>query len=97
MPRKDQVGRPCTHWSLRRVVSISRSSAFISGTLEAAIGAHGLVTGHRAERALEHALAARHAVLAEAGEEIAHQRRWLGGREQRRQRADHELRRARRA
>ncbi len=31
MRTKDHVGRPCTHWSLRTVRSISRSSAFISG------------------------------------------------------------------
>ncbi len=33
MLTNDQVGRPCTHWSLRTVCSISRSSAFISGTV----------------------------------------------------------------
>ena len=94
MPTNDQVGRPCTHWSARSVVSISRSSAFISGYRQPAIRAHGLVTGHGAERALERLPRAAAALLAQVGEHVRSERGRVGRCEQRRHRSHHELRRA---
>ena len=53
MPTNDQVGRPCTHWSLRTVCFHLAQQRVHLRTRQVAIGPHGLVARHRAERAIE--------------------------------------------